>query len=480
MAGATILWLRTDLRIHDNPALHAAVNCGGSVIPLFVWSPEEEAPWAPGAASRWWLDKSLRALADSLAARGSRLIVRCGPALDALRSVALACDADAVFWNDRYEPAVLVRDAGVERALRGSGIDVRRFESLLLRRPSASGKTDGTPYKVFTPFWRSLVARVRVEEPLPAPETIPFPSSWPESDSIASLALEPEIDWAQGMRATWTPGEAGAHAARKRFIESALARYPSARDEPGIDGTSRLSPHLHFGEISAREIWNSVRDVAGERPELDVAAEAWLRQIGWREFGHHLLFHFPHTTDAPLRPEFSRLRWTDDPQRLRAWQRGTTGYPIVDAGMRELWTTGWMHNRVRMIAASFLVKDLAVAWQHGARWFWDTLVDADLANNTLGWQWVAGCGADAAPFFRIFNPVVQSRRFDPDGVYLRRWLPELSRLDAKWIHEPASAPPLVLAAAGIRIGETYPEPIVAHDQARRLALDAYEEMMRDA
>ncbi|HXC51327.1 MAG TPA: deoxyribodipyrimidine photo-lyase [Candidatus Limnocylindrales bacterium] len=477
MKGTTILWLRSDLRLHDNPALDAAAGRGGSVIPLFVWSPEEEEPWAPGAASRWWLDKSLRALAASLEEHGSRLIVRRGPALGVLRSVASECAADAVFWNDRYEPAVLARDARVERALRGDRIEVQRFESALLRKPADSAKTDRTPYRVFTPFWRSLLARVRIEQPRDPPGTIPAPSSWPGGESIDSLALEPDVDWTQGMRARWTPGEAGARAVLQSFVESALAQYPSARDQPDIAGTSRLSSHLHFGEISVREVWSTVQKSAHGS---DAAAEAWLRQIGWREFGHHLLFHFPQTTAAPLRTEFSRLRWTDDPQRLRAWQRGATGYPIVDAGMRELWTTGWMHNRVRMISASFLVKDLAVAWQHGARWFWDTLVDADLANNTLGWQWVAGCGADAAPFFRIFNPVVQSRRFDPDGEYLRRWLPELSRLDAKWIHEPSSAPPLVLAAAGVRIGETYPEPIVAHDRARRLALDAYEEMMRES
>jgi len=479
VSTTTILWLRTDLRLGDHPALDRAVR-GSRVVPLYIWAPEEEEPWAPGAASRWWLAASLRALSESLAAAGSRLVVRRGPSLETLRAVAGECGADSVVWSERHEPAVRARDDLVAAALATDGIRVERFESSLLVKPAAGTKPDGSPYRVFTPFWKSLLARAAIEAPLPAPKRVPPPAAWPSSLAIDDLALEPKLDWTAGMHAAWAPGEAGARAAFSRFVAGPLAGYAVRRDHPGIAGTSRLSAHLHFGEISAREMWTSLRGIAADRhdPDFDRGAEAWLRQIAWREFAHHLLRHYPHTTDAPLRPEFSRMRDRGSDQWLAAWQRGRTGYPLVDAGMRELWTTGWMHNRVRMVAASFLVKHLGIAWQDGARWFWDALVDADLANNTLGWQWVAGCGADAAPYFRIFNPTLQSRRFDPDGRYLRRWLPELARLDSRWIHEPASAPPGALEAAGVALGSTYPQPIVAHDRARRLALEAYEELVR--
>jgi len=477
----TIVWLRSDLRVRDNPALTAAALRGGPVIPVFVWGPDEEGAWAPGAASRWWLDASLRALDASLGELGSRLVIRRGKALDVLREVVRESGATIVLWNRRYEPIAIARDRVVKQALRADGCEVHSFNSALLLEPWENTKEDGTPYRVFTPFWKSMLKRGAMPPPAGTPPRLPCPSSWPAGDTIDELGLRPRIDWTAGMRSAWTPGEAGAAAELTRFIQSDIERYAARRDTPAEVGTSRLSPHLHFGEIGPRTIWKTVHDLAAERGEadFDAAAESWLRQLAWREFGHHLLFHFPHTTDAPLRPEFARFAWRDDEAGLRAWQRGLTGYPIVDAGMRELWTTGWMHNRVRMVVASFLVKDLRLPWQQGARWFWDTLVDADLANNTLGWQWTAGCGADAAPYFRVFNPLLQSRRFDGDGEYLRRWLPELAALDNKWIHEPAGAPASVLAAAGVTIGETYPAPIVAHDQAKRLALEAYEAMNRE-
>jgi deoxyribodipyrimidine photo-lyase len=479
--ATSLLWFRSDLRLDDNSALAAAGAQAAGIVPVFIWSPQEEGAWRPGAASRWWLDRSLRALDASLVEQGSRLVIRRGPALEALRDVARESGATSVFWNRRYEPAVLARDAAVKEALRADGFAAESFGSALLREPWQNRKDDGTPYRVFTPFWNAMKRRGGIPGPVDAPRGLRTPATWPWSDSIDDLGLLPSPDWAGGMREAWRPGEADARAELDRFVRDALEGYETGRDRPGLNGTSRLSPHLHFGEISPRRIWHAVRDAASDRSEaaLDAAAECWLRELGWREFAHHLLFHFPHTTDEPLRPEFARMDWTDDERARRAWQKGLTGYPIVDAGMRELWATGWMHNRVRMIVASFLVKDLRISWQQGACWFWDTLVDADLASNTLGWQWTAGCGADAAPYFRVFNPLLQSRKFDADGAYIRRWVPELASLDNKWIHEPAAAPPLVLANAGVRLGETYPAPIVAHDKARRLALEAYETMMKD-
>ena len=296
---------------------------------------------------------------------------------------------------------------------------------------------------------------------------------------LVNLQLEPTIDWAGGMRSTWGPGEDGAQYELQRFLDTAVTGYSEHRDRPDEVQTSRLSPYLHFGEISPRQVWHAVRKHAGKHPAIQRGAEAYLRQLGWREFAHHLLFHFPHTVDQSLRAEFADFPWRDNSVDLKAWQRGRTGYPLVDAGMRELWATGWMHNRVRMVAASFLVKHLLLPWQAGDRWFWDTLVDADLANNTLGWQWVAGCGADAAPYFRIFNPVSQGEKFDPNGNYVRRWVPELSRLPAEWIHKPWEAPTNVLAEAGVKLGMTYPEPIVDHHTARIRALAALAKLKKE-
>jgi deoxyribodipyrimidine photo-lyase len=331
----------------------------------------------------------------------------------------------------------------------------------------------GKPYQVFTPFWKACQASASPPPPTPAPRRLPAPEKWPASLALAEFKLEPAIDWAGGLRSTWQPGEKGAQALLDRFLRSALADYRTERDRPDRLGTSRLSPHLHFGEVGPGQIWHAISDAARDAgAQRQAAAEWYLRELGWREFAHHVLFHFPHTTDEPLRQEFARFPWRSDAKALRAWQRGRTGYPLVDAGMRELWHTGWMHNRVRMVVASFLVKHLLIPWQEGAAWFWDTLVDADLANNSLGWQWTAGCGADAAPFFRIFNPVSQGSKFDEQGEYVRRWVPELARMPAQWIHQPWAAPPQVLDEAEVKLGVTYPWPIVEHVEARKRALEA--------
>lgn len=474
MNAPTLVWFRLDLRLADNPALVAAASRGAPLVPVFIWSPEEENPWAPGAASRWWLHHSLFLLNEALRTRGSRLILRRGPALSALRALLKETGAGAVVWNRRYEPATLARDTRIRAALEAQGIEALSFNSALLFEPWTQKTSAGGPFQVFTPFWKACLAAPEPADPPAAPRKLVAPSKWPKSVALERLELVSRNDAAARLRAAWKPGEAAAAAQLERFSRKALHGYPAGRDVPGRDATSRLSPHLHFGEIGPRQIWRAVKKAArgGDRSASE-AALSYLRQLGWREFAHHLLFHFPHTPEQPLRREFARFEWPGSKTALRAWQCGRTGYPLVDAGMRELQSTGWMHNRVRMVVASFLVKDLLLPWQAGAKWFWDMLVDADLANNTLGWQWSAGCGADAAPFFRIFNPVKQGENFDVAGEYIRRWVPELARLPAKWIHKPWQAPAEILRKARIVMGKTYPRPVVDHGEARRHALAAY-------
>jgi deoxyribodipyrimidine photo-lyase len=479
-APLAIVWLRQDLRLADNPALQAACARGGPVVPVFVWAPEEEGAWPPGGASRWWLGQSLAQLSGQLRAAGAELVIRRGESRAELLRVAKATGARAVFWNRRYEPAIMARDRKVEAALRASGLQTDSFNGALLHEPGTTLNQADRPFQVFTAFWRTCLASEEPSEPLPAPRRVSVPPRQPASLPLAALDLEPKLNWTDGLRAAWQPGTAGAEAELRRFLRDGLLTYAEGRNRPDLVGTSRLSPHLHFGEISPRQVWQAVRRFAESH---SVPAAVWrhwqfLTELGWREFGHDLLFHFPHTPEQPLRAEFARFPRRKHSAWLRAWQRGQTGCPLVDAGMRELWITGWMHNRVRMVVASFLVKNLLLPWQEGARWFWDTLVDADLANNTLGWQWTAGCGADAAPFFRIFNPVSQGERFDPDGCYVRRWVPELGRLPAAWIHRPWEAPPAVLAAAGVELGRNYPRPVVSLLLSRELALEAYHRIRR--
>ena len=475
MKPPTLIWFRLDLRLADNPALLAATKRGGAVVPVFIWSPDEEGDWQPGGASKWWLHQSLASLNNELRELGSRLIIRRGPTLATLRAIAKETNADAVFWNRRYEPAVIARDAKIKNALRGDSLEVESFNSALLHEPWTIQNLSGKPFQVFTPFWKNCLAQPDPAEPLPAPKHLIAPAKWPKFSALDELELEPRIQWADGLRAAWQPGEGGAAENLERFLARAFDSYSDQRNRPDVAGTSRLSPHLHFGEISPRHVWHGLKQIAVKR---GLAVERWrgsqfLAELGWREFAHHLLFHFPHTPTEPLRQAFKNFRWREDATWLRAWQKGDTGYPIVDAGMRELWTTGWMHNRVRMIVASFLVKDLLMDWQEGARWFWDTLVDADLEANTLGWQWTAGCGADAAPYFRVFNPLSQGEKFDPHGDYVRRWCPELAKLTTEWIHQPDKAPPEILRAAGVELGRNYPEPIVSHAIAREVALEAF-------
>mgnify|MGYP001315412057 FL=1 len=456
----TIVWFRFDLRISDNAALYAASQ-NGPVIPLFIWSPAEE-DFAPGAASKWWLHRSLTNLEKSLDRIGGKLILKTGTALEALKSVLQQTGAQAVFWNRRYEPITCKRDKLISTELNKAGIEVKTFKANLLSEPDEIENKTGRPFKVFTPFWKECLKRLNPPAPLEPPKQISRPTGSIKTQRLSELNLEPVPDWAEGIRNNWNPGEAGASQNLKLFIRNASRDYSEARNFPDRSGTSRLSPHLRFGEISPKQIWHSIKD-SGEPKWKE---SHFLSELGWREFGYHLLHHFPHTVEEALRPAFNRFPWTDHPKHLRAWQLGQTGYPFVDAGMRELWATGWMHNRVRMVVASFLVKHLLIHWRHGADWFWDTLVDADLASNTQGWQWTAGCGADAAPYFRIFNPTTQAKKFDPNGDYIRRWVPELRHLSAPEIFEPSTSVEEYL----------YPKPIVNHSQARTRALKAFEKI----
>ncbi len=468
-----LLWFQHDLRLADNDALGRALAAHPTVVPVFIWAPEEEEPWAPGSASRWWLHQSLGALQASLEERGSRLIVRRGPSAEALRRLAAETGAAAVYWNRRYEPALVARDRELMSSLGASGLAAESSPGNLLFEPWTVRNEERQAYRVFTAFWRACLRMPAPPPPQPAPLHIPGPPEWPDSLDLPDLALDPKVDWAAGLQKMWRPGEAGAAANLNAFLAGAVQNYASGRERPAAPGTSRLSPYLHYGEIGVRQVWHALH--AGP---YGPAADLFLRQIAWREFAYHLLFHFPHTPREPLRPEFRNFAADFDASGLRDWSRGRTGYPLVDAGMRELWHTGWMHNRVRMVAASFLVKHLMIPWQEGAAWFWDTLVDADLANNTLGWQWTAGCGADAAPYFRIFNPTLQGEKFDREGAYVRRWIPELARLSNQWIQKPWKAPRFSLTAAGVELGKTYPLPIVDHEAARARALAALSGLKR--
>lgn len=446
--SATLLWLRRDLRLADHTALHAAIERGGPIIPIFLWAPSEEGDWAPGAASRWWLHQSLGRLQEQYRALGSTLIFRtvgtathddARDSLSALQALLRETRATAVYWSRRYEPKLIARDKDIKDQLRAAGIETRSFNSALLAEPWDIRNLSGKPFQVFSPFWKKTRSVLAPGKPLPTPKQLPAPSQWPRSRELNDLKLLPALEWYAGMATTWQPGEVGAHRRFKEFNKDLIAQYAEQRNLPAIEGTSRLSPHLHFGEISPRQIWHA----APEHRDGNFMAE-----IGWREFAHHLLYHFPHTVDRPLRSEYERFAWRENDKDLQAWQRGCTGVPLVDAGMRQLWVEGWMHNRVRMVVASFLVKNLRLHWLEGARWFWDTLVDADLASNTLGWQWAAGCGADAAPYFRVFNPQSQAEKFDSDHVYCDQWnhdprirwrRPEAPIVDLKTSREAAIA-----------------------------------------
>lgn len=468
-ARPVILWFRRDLRLADNPALQAAMATNQPILPVYSLDPEGHGR-PTGAAGLWWLDRSLRALSASIEDRGGRLLIRRGLSEPVLRDLIEETGADAVFMNRLFEPDADERDAAIAHALKDEGVDCRAWNGSYLVRPGSVTTGEGKPYKVFTPFSKALDAAIDLPAHTLGPRTFE-PFSDLTGDDIDDLGLAPtDPDWAMGF--DWTPGEAGAAEALSRFIHDGLPTYSTGRDQPAEPGSSRLSPHLHWGEVAPWRVLQRVRDAAAEGRTPATEAAKFASELAWREFSAQLLTAFPYIVDRAFRPDYDAMPWRDDEAGFRAWTKGQTGYPIVDAGMRQLWTTGWMHNRVRMIVASFLVKDLLIDWRKGESWFWDTLVDADLGNNVQNWQWVAGSGADAAPYFRIYNPVSQGERFDADGRYVRKWVPELAGVPDRWIQQPWNAPGDVLARAGVELGRTYPRPIVDHAEARVRALDA--------
>ncbi len=466
----TLVWLREDLRLRDNPALHYAA-AHGEITPVFIY------PESLGGASYWWLHHSLKSLQEAFAERGVRLILKTGSPELVLLEIAEQVKADALVWNRVYSPQGMEQGAALKEACTGN-IETRSFNGQLIIEPTEVLTKQSTPFKVFTPFWRNCVANLRPKEVLDIPNLTPT-SHFVESESLDDWGLLPnKPDWSIGIAERWQPGEVGAQRRLNVFLDSTISKYAEGRDIPGEENTSMLSPHLAFGEISSNQIWFDTHEAMASRQVSNDNGKKFLSEIGWREFSRYLLVHFPHITKEPFNAKFENFAWQSNKALLTAWQKGQTGYPIVDAGMRELWATGYMHNRVRMITASFLCKHCLTHWHEGMAWFWDTLVDADIANNTASWQWVAGSGADASPYFRIFNPILQGEKFDKDGDYIKKWVPELARLGSKYLNKPWEADVSTLKSAGVILGETYPLPIVDHKQARQLALDAYADIKR--
>lgn len=447
-----IVWHRYDLRLEENPALHAAVQTKKPIIPLYIFTPYQEKTL--GSANQWWLFESIKSLQKDYEKKRGTLVFKQGEPLKVLKEIIQKIGVTKIYWNQRFDPEGVKEDKLIQKELT---VSIEIFNGNHLVDPTKLKTQSGKPFVVYAPFWKALNKEYNDPIPLKSPQQIVC-ASVPSDKTI----LE-EFPWHDKMKKLWEPGRQGALNSIKAFHPKKDSDYAHSRDYPFLEGTSRLSPHLHFGEISPREIWR-----------LTHQHEAFIRQLGWREFATAFLYYFPNSTTKNWRAKFDRFPWKSHPSLLEKWQQGKTGYPIIDAAMRQLWKTGWMHNRLRMVVASFLVKDLFIHWKEGAAWFWDTLVDADLANNTLGWQWAAGSGPDAAPFFRIFNPILQGEKFDPKGEFIKKFVPELEKLSEKWIHKPWLAPESELKKGGIELGENYPQPIVNHSEARKAALEAYQ------
>ena len=467
MMSNAIVWFRQDLRLSDNPAWAEACRHHDRVIPIYIL---DETTSPLGGAQRWWLHHSLASLDKGLQALGLSLCCRRGTALDVLNQLVRDYPVDAIYWNRCYEPVAIERDTVIKKFFQNAGVRVVSTNGRLLHEPWQLTNTTGHCFKVFTPYWRACLKQMNIPDPYTITHT---PQALEvDSESLAGWELLPSNpNWAAAFEQYWQPGEQGACMKLADFIDFHLKGYSTSRDEPAKNTTSKLSPHLHFGEISPWQIWRAIETVKLD-PECDLKSiERFVSEIGWREFSYHLLYHHPTLPNQPFKADFNAFPWKNNALFLKRWQEGKTGYPIVDAGMRELWHTGYMHNRVRMIVASFLTKDLLIDWRLGASWFLDTLVDADLASNSASWQWVAGSGADAAPYFRIFNPVLQGEKFDPAGDYVKQWVPELTSVPAQWIHKPWMAPQDKL---GLCLGKDYPKPMVDHLEARKVALLSYQ------
>ena len=467
----SIMWFRQDLRVKDNPALNAACD-EGKIIPIYIYDTESQRSRERGAASKWWLHHSLESLNDRL---GGHLQIFSGDPADIIPDLMKAFDTSRIYWNRCYEPWQIKRDKQIKSALKDNDCKVESFNGSLLWEPMSIAKKDGDPYKVYTPYYKKGCLNAQAPRyPKAPPARITYADVPDKGVQLSSLKLIPQIKWYEDFANHWSPGEEGAADKLSHFLSESIEQYKQDRDIPSVRGTSRLSAHLHYGEISPNQVWYAVKDKYGDTEKKGVLT--YLSELGWREFSYYLLYHFPTLPEKNFNDKFDHFSWRQNTNDLEAWQKGQTGIPIVDAGLRELWQTGYMHNRVRMIVGSFLVKNLLVDWRRGEEWFWDCLVDADLANNTASWQWVAGSGADAAPYFRIFNPVLQGEKFDEEGEYIYQYCPELSKLPKKYIHKPWEASDEVLEKAGVTLGKDYPEPLVDLKQSRQRALDAFSEI----
>ena len=475
------MWFREDLRLADNPALLAAVASQTPLLCVFILDRAHGGPRARGGAALWWLHGALESLAKDIDAKGGALHLYRGNSAEIILELVKVCNVKNVLWNRRYDSEGRTQDTAIEKALTPTGTSVESFNGKLLVEPTALTTKAGTSFRVYTPFWKALSARGEPTPPTSPPRSLtqaPLPRAAPKPDTLDAFNLLPrKPDWAAGFRATWTPGEAAAKTRLHLFVDDLLETYGRGRDLPAQDASTRLSPYLASGEISPRQIWHAAHHRSASIGASQPDVEKLSKELAWRDFSYHLLFHFPELATKNFNTRFDGFAWsTKSDANLHAWQRGQTGYPIVDAGMRQLWQTGWMHNRVRLITGSFLVKHLRIDWRRGEEWFWDALVDADPANNAQNWQWIAGSGADAAPYFRIFNPVLQGERFDPDGAYVKTFVPELKDVPRRFIHKPWEAPQDVLAKADVTIGKSYPAPIVDHAQARGEALAAFAQL----
>ncbi len=476
MNKTTIYCFRNDLRLSDNPALKESIKSKLPILLCYIFDDHSPKQWRIGRASRWWLHHSLNSLQQKIQSLGGKLILRSGIWHEQIVKIAKETQTTEVFCQRSYLPHEIEQENKARTSLLNLGAKLKRFNSYLLYEPEEIQTKAGTPFKVFTPFWNACLNQSDTQLPLNPPKKIDFSSIKIKSDPLQSWNLLPtNPDWSTGISNSWTPGEIGAQKRLKEFLKKST-EYKNQRDLPASEATSKLSPHLHFGEISPRQIWHQINKRIITDPSATKGAESFLRQLGWRDFANHLIFHWPDLPTQPFKKEFKKFKWKNKTKKLNAWQKGLTGYPLVDAGMRQLWETGWMHNRVRMIAASLLIKNTLQPWQIGEQWFWDTLVDADLAINAASWQWVAGSGSDAAPYFRIFNPVIQSKKFDPQGQYIRKWIPELKHLSNKSIHTPWLASKNELDNAKITLGKNYPKPIIDLKFSRDKALQEYKKI----